>query len=119
MAEFKDLIGKKIIEITGLEVGSDLVVFVCEDGKQFKMYHDQDCCESVQVEDVCGDIAHLIGQTVLSAEESSNNDDPPAFSESHTWTFYRIATNRGMVVIRWLGESNGYYAESVDFEEID
>lgn len=34
------------------------------------------------------------------------------------WTFYRLATNRGSVVIRWYGTSNGYYAINVSFKEL-
>ena len=82
------------------------------------MFHEQDCCESVQVEDVAGDMQDLVGSPIVQAEESSNSDNPPLRCESFTWTFYRLATAKGQVVLRWLGESNGYYSESVSFEEV-
>ena len=87
------------------------------------MAHCQDCCESVQIEDICGDLQDLMGSPIISAEESCSNKNPediklPDYQYSFTWTFYRIATAKGLVVIRWYGESNGYYSEEVQFEKV-
>ena len=120
MADFSVLIGQTIESIDGMTVGSGSVLITLTGGKQYQMYHSQDCCESVAIEDVAGDVADLLGSPVVQAEESSSCDpikDATQPCDSFTWTFYRIATAKGLVVLRWLGESNGYYSESVDFVE--
>lgn len=116
--EFSDIVGKTFKSVTGLVEGSDEIVFTFTDGSEYKMYHEQDCCESVLVSDVCGDIEDLIDATVLEAREDVN-DGPTDDWGTSTWTFYNIQTNKGCVQIRWLGESNGYYSESVDFKLIN
>jgi len=112
---FSRLTGEVIREIRGADKGSDVIVFVCESGRIFEMYHEQDCCERVSVEDIAGDIDSVMGEPVLGAWEASS-DDPNA-SESGSWTFYTIRTVTGTIVIRWYGYSNGYYSESVSFRE--
>lgn len=116
-AKFEDLVGQTLTSVAGLEVGNDVVTFRTADGRVYQMYHSQDCCERVAIEDVSGDVSDLIGTPVLAAVESTNADDPPENADSFTWTFYRLMTSKGLVVIRWLGESNGYYSEDVGFEE--
>ena len=124
MPEISVLVGLTIKELTGVKGGDDVkITTTC--GRSFIMNHHQDCCESVEVEDICGDINDIIGSPVTSAEEVTSEENPSdanaetiEYQESFTWTFYKIDTQKGGITIRWYGSSNGYYSESVDFEEI-
>lgn len=123
--DFEELKGKVLTRIEGLEEGNDVVYFYTSDGEIYQMYHEQDCCESVSIEDVCGDVEDLIGVPILLAECVCSDENPEdasesilEYQESFTWTFYKLSTMKGDVTIRWYGESNGYYSESVDFVKI-
>jgi hypothetical protein len=107
---FGDLVGKTCLNV---EVGDDFIAFVFLDGTIAKMYHAQDCCEDVSIEDINGDVGDLIGTPLLVCDERTNSVEGGDY-ESATWTFYTLRTIRGSVDIRWLGVSNGYYSESVD-----
>lgn len=109
--------GATISRIEGMRRGSDQIMFTTTDGRRFKMHHHQSCCENVELEDVCGDILDLVDYPITVAEERIMQG--PASYQSSTWTFYELATVRGSVTLRWLGTSNGYYSESVSFEELD
>jgi hypothetical protein len=96
--------------------GNDTILFIAEDYIVF-MYHSQDCCESVEIDDVVGDWKDLIDSPLLIAEEVSSENMPakdPEWDKSYTWTFYKFATAKGYVDIKWYGVSNGYYSERVD-----
>lgn len=116
--DFSILIGKTL---TRIDVRDDYITFYTDDNKRFCMFHEEDCCESVSIDEIIGvDIQELIGDPILLAEERSNRDDPPKSvydNESYTWTFYELATIKGAVTIRWYGSSNGYYSEAVSFCE--
>lgn len=106
----------KILKDIHVKFNED-IFFTDEDDVEYRMFHDYDCCENVYIEDICGDINNLIGSEIIMAEEVTNRDLPPLdeYDESYTWTFYKFATVKGYVTIRWYGESNGYYSERVDF----
>lgn len=118
-AKFEELKGKTITKIEGMEKNSDCIEFFCSDGTKYVMNHEQDCCESVYLEDVCGDAEDLLDSPILLAEEVQNADGPALnkYEDSWTWTFYKIATIKGTVTLRWYGASNGYYSEEVDFHK--
>lgn len=150
--EFTNMIGRTMASVT--VSSGDTMIFRSNDGWQFSFYHNQDCCESVYIEDICGDLNDLVDAPIVVAEEVSSQEreerltrmsDPTTFcledlqaeqdacergepmlgdslpqvtADSYTWTFYRFATAKGHVTVRWLGVSNGYYSESVTFDEI-
>lgn len=110
--EFSSIVGKTFTSVKSVD--GDEVHFSGDDG-DYKLYHAPDCCESVDIEDITGELSDLEGSPILQAEESSNSEDNTKDDESFTWTFYRLATIKGSVTIRFYGSSNGYYSESVDF----
>lgn len=113
--EVSVLIGKTLTKIENKE--NEELFFYTSDDDIYRMFHYQDCCESVSIEDIIGDLDDLIDSPITMAEESTQEGETDWGTE--TWTFYKFATNKGYVTIRWYGESNGYYSESVDFEKVE
>ena len=118
---FEELKGKTLVKVEN----NERIVFTDDTGERYALYHEQDCCESVTVEDIAGDLNDLLGSPILVAEEVVHNNgvnpdgvDIPEYQDSFTWTFYKLDTAKGGVTIRWYGESNGYYSESVSFEKV-
>ena len=114
-----------VVATRGEEV-DDTLVFT-GGGFTFTFYHSQDCCEIVTIEDIVGDLEDLVGSPILMAESVDNDggdnaglpeevkDGPP--DDRQEWTFYKFATAKGFVTVRWFGSSNGYYSTVVSFEK--
>jgi len=127
MIKIEDFKGKTIsaIEIRRSDEDDHEIVIAFRGGEVYKMCHFQDCCETVEIEDICGDLYDLIGSPLIEAEEVTSEDatpdglTEPFGDDSFTWTFYKLGTKNGGVTIRWYGASNGYYSESVDIIRVN
>ena len=112
--EISDIKGKTFVKVENS--GEGQIRFVCEDGSYYSLEHVQDCCESVWLDDITGDLSNLEDTEILVAEErfqEPSYGEDEYTPESSTWTFYTFRTVKGTVTLRWIGESNGYYSESV------
>lgn len=103
---------------TGYSEGNDAVRFTTAEGRVFELTHSQSCCEHVYIESIVGDLSDLEGAEILMADESSNSQEDGEYGNSETWTFYKLATSKGYVDIRFHGSSNGYYGESAELYEV-
>jgi hypothetical protein len=116
--EFNELIGRTLYRA---ESDDDILTLYLSNTNYVQFLHEQDCCESVYIDDICGDLDDLVGEPLLVAEEVSSYDAEPKYEgeESYTWTFYRFATRKGWVTVKWYGSSNGYYSEGVSVKVVD
>lgn len=126
--KFADLVGAVLTAIEFQDANRDpmsgwkeaaRVRFTTSDGTRYLMHHWQECCEVVYLEDVCGEVSDLLGSPILLAEETTNDADTDADPYDRgiqQWTFYKLATVKGHVTLRWFGESTGWYSVDVDFD---
>lgn len=114
--DINEWLGRKFKEVKQV---NDTLEFITDEGDKLVMLHFQDCCESVWLEDINGDLQDLVGAPIMLAEEvvSDSTYDQDSY-ESSTWTFYKFQTSKGHVTLRWCGSSNGYYSESVDLIKV-
>ena len=116
---FKELLGKTLKEIIVnkdcSEFKDEFILFRTTENEEFIMFHDQDCLESVWIEDICGDIQKLIGKPLKNVECYHNKNENTVYDSSETYTFYKLSNENEYVTIRWFGSSNGYYSESANF----
>lgn len=110
------LLGKTLLSVER-DKCSVYMIFSCSDGTRYIMAHEQDCCEYVYIEDISGCMDDILGVPVLLAEVSTSASNASADSTC-TWTYYKLATIKGDLSIRWYGSSNGYYSEEVGFEQL-
>lgn len=117
--EINELIGEILTHID-VDEDNNEIMLTTESGRIIKIFHYQDCCESVRIEDTEGNWHTLIGKVITDASEEvfPEGDPPPEYSDSWTRTVLTFKVDNSTVISRWIGESNGYYSESVNIEDI-
>lgn len=110
-----ELIGETLTHIDVDESG-DQIRMETASGKVITLYHCQDCCESVRIEDTQGNWHDLIGKVIVEANKREGNFGKPYAAESWMRTEFTFKVDDATVISRWIGESNGYYSESVDIK---
>lgn len=112
--EIEKLVGEVLTHVD--TDGADEIMLTTASGRRIKIYHSQDCCESVQIVGTDGEWSELIGKVIIEAAEDVNNGD----NSDGTWTNtdLKFRVDGATVISRWHGESNGYYSESVDIEDV-
>ena len=120
----QELAGKKIVAIDIVDdpKKDHEIRIEIEGGRVFRFYHNQDCCESVRIaapKDSDGSLLSLIGKEIREVTQEEDRDDG-ADTDYDSWTKTTITfrTDSETVISRWIGESNGFYSEDVDLEEV-
>lgn len=120
-AHWFSLKGEVISSIT--VTGMREVSIRTKSGRHIELNHFQDCCENVRIVMIEKYIPYLPFGPITIAEDDHPAD--PAWytagygDDSHTWTRFRLVDGEmNELNIWWLGESNGYYAESVSVTEV-
>ena len=93
---FEDLQGRILCKVVNLD-DYELRFHLTED-HYVRMYHSQDCCESVSIEDIVGDLDDLVGTPLLLVEEVSNYDGESKYEDAE-WSGHFVGKG---------GEDYGY-----------
>lgn len=113
----RNIIGAKITDVSQGDEYDFLLTISTNKGLTLKFYHEQDCCESVWLEDGFDDLKSMIGKEILDIEYIFNQTDEPLedVDDSYTWHYTNIKTIDKDCQLRFFGTSNGFYSEDIDF----
>jgi len=117
MVDFNELVGE-VLEAIDIDTEEDQILLTTQSGRQFLIHHYQDCCEKVVIVGQDGSFHRLIGKPIVEAREIAIDTTGHDDSESQTTTTLVFRVDNETVISRWVGDSNGYYSESVDISEI-
>ena len=114
--EFSDLVGE-VLDAVDIDREENQILLTARSGRKFLVYHEQDCCETVAISGQDGSFDKLIGKPLIEARDFAV-DTGESESDSQTTTTLVFRVDDQTVISRWVGDSNGYYSESVDIAEL-
>lgn len=105
---------KSISFIEESEDESQRVVFNTKGGNVFQISHIRDCCESVVLSSIKGNLSNLLNEKIISCtyyrEYSICEED---------FQFYKLETRKGIVEFVWHGDGSDCNSSTdVDFSQI-
>ena len=116
--EFSDLVGE-VLDSVDIDRGENQILLTTRSGRRFMVYHEQDCCEKVQIVGQDGNFDNLIGKPLIEARDFAvDTGESESDYDSQTTTTLVFRVDDQTVISRWIGDSNGYYSESVDIAEL-
>jgi hypothetical protein len=89
-----EMLGKVFVSAEKNDDGTELKFLEKNWFDSFTFYHVDDCCESVWIEDIEGELSDLEDSPLLEAEVVSNREETN--SGSRTWTFSSSEQRKGM-----------------------
>ena len=116
--EFSDLVGE-VLDAVDIDREENQILLTTRSGRKFLVYHEQDCCETVAISDQDGNFDNLIGKPLIEARDFAvDTGETESDYDSQTTTTLVFRVDDQTVISRWIGDSNGYYSESVDIAEL-
>lgn len=111
----EELVGETLAYID-VDDSMEKIMLTTVSGRQFMIHHYQDCCEVVGMESTEGDWRALIGKAIEVASHEEDGRESEYGSGTETTLTFKV--DGATVISRWVGESNGYYSESVTITEL-
>jgi hypothetical protein len=114
--KFDVLVGE-VLDAVDIDREKDQILLTTRSGRQFLIHHEQKCCETVEISGQDGSFDKLIGKPIVEARDNAvDTSEEAADSQTTTTLVFRVDDHT--VISRWVGDSNGYYSESVDIAEL-
>ena len=114
-----DVLVGEVLDAVDIDREKDQILLTTRSGRKFLVYREQDCCETVAISGQDGSFDKLIGKPLIEARDFAvDTGESESDYDSQTTTTLVFRVDDQTVISRWIGDSNGYYSESVDIAEL-